>query len=194
MTQRKQIESFNHHLDALLHGDKTDSAALPEADQQSLDIARRLAALDLSAQSALRHSLRRKLAQNARLVPSARQGYRRKSLLQPAAALTLALPGATLLFVLVFVLGWTFTSLSRMPASGGPVSATAFALPGVAIQPGLLPDENSPDVQAFAPKPLPTPIAPPQTTTDAPTTFSPDLTPSQTSLRTGSIHPTRVSP
>jgi hypothetical protein len=194
MTPGKQSEAFNHHLDRLLHGDETDPDNLPEDDRQALGIARRLAALDLSAQSEVRYSLRRRLAQNARLrsQPGPRTG--RNPALRPLVALTMALPGATLLFVLAFVLGWTFTNLGRLPASSGLASATAFAMPGTALESSLPPAENSLSVQTFAPQPLPTPIAPPQAAVYAPSTFSPDRTPSQTSPRTGSITLTGVSP
>lgn len=186
------MDAFNRHLEALLHGDEIDPDDLPEADRQALGIAHRLAGLDLSAQSQLRRSLRRRLAQNARLRPQPWPGQ--NTALPPAAALTLALPGAALLFVLVFVLGWTLANLGGSPAFGGLASATAYALPGAALESGLPPAENSPAVQAFAPQPLPTPMAPQHSTTGAPSTFSPDQTPSQTSPRSGSINFTRESP
>jgi hypothetical protein len=194
MAQRKQIETFNRHLDVLLQGGETDPDDLQAADQQALGIARCLAVLDLSAQSEVRYSLRRRLAQNARLRTHPRRGPGWNLALRPLAALTMALPGATLLFVLVFVLGWTFTNLGRLPASSGLVSATAFAMPETTLESGLPPVEDSPTFQAFVPQPLPTPIAPPQSTTYASSTFGPYQTPSQTSPRTGSIALTRASP
>ena len=76
----------------------------------------------------------------------------------------------------------------------GLASATAFAMPGAALESSLPPAENSLTVQSFVPQPLPTPIAPAQAVVPAPSTFSPDRTPSQTLPRTGSITLTRVSP
>ena len=194
MTQRKQIEVFNHHLDTLLHGDEASPESLPDVERQALGIARHLAALDLSAQSKVRYPLRRQLAQNARLRSQKTLGHVQIRSLQPSAALAIALPSATLLFVLVFVLGWTFTNLSLSPASGGLVSTTASAMPGAVIESSLPPGENNPVLQAYAPQPLPTPIAPRQSSTYAPSTFSPDQTPSQTSPRAGLIGLTQVSP
>ena len=162
VAQRKQTETFDRHLDALLQGDETSPDDLQAAERQALEIARRLAVLDLSGQSEVRYTLRRRLAQNARLRIHPRRGPDRNLALRPLVALTMALPGATLLFVLVFVLGWTFTNLGRLPASSGLVSATAFAMPGLALESGLPPAENSFTVQAFVPQPLPTPIAPPK--------------------------------
>ena len=194
MSHRKQIEAFNRHLDALLRSDEDDPGTLQEADLQALEIARRLAALDLSAQSKQRYTLRRKLAQNVRLCTQASSRRNLRLRLQPPSALSMALPGATLLFVLVFVLGWTFANLGRLPASGDLVSATAYALPGAAIESGLPPQVDSHVAQAFAPQPLPTPIAPRQLTTHAPSTSDPNQTPSQTSPRSDSIDLTRVNP
>ena len=194
MSQRKKIEAFNRYLDELLLGDETDPSALPEADQQLLGIARRLAALDLSAQSKQRFSLRRKLAQNAHLRNHvwARASWRPSISLQ--ATWAIGLPSATLLFVLVFVLGWTLANLGRPPASGDLVTATALAIPGSSIESELPPLGKHSSEQAFVPQPLPTPIAPRQSTTQRPTTAGPDQTPQLTSWRTGRTGDIRVNP
>lgn len=194
MNHRKQIETFNYHLEAWLHDDKANPRELEDTDLQALEIACRLAALDLSTQSKRRFPLRRKLTQKARLCTQTLTRLNGSPSVQSPATLVIALPGATLLFVLVFVLGWTFANLGRLPASSALVSATAFAQPGTSIESGLPPQDQSFTVQTFSPQPLPTPIAPRQSDTLATSTSGPNQTPSQTSPRAGPIILTQVKP
>ena len=194
MSHPKQIEAFNHHLDAMLCGDETDLNSASENDRQALEIASRLAALDLSAQSKQRYAFRRKLFQGTRLRTKAPPRLGWPQWFRPSPALVIAIPGATLLFVLVFVLGWTFTNLGRLPDSVDPVSATAFAIPGTSIESSLPPVADQGAAQAFAPQPLPTPIAPRQSTVYTLSTVGPDQTPPRAPWRTSPINHTRLSP
>lgn len=194
MSQPERIEVFNHHLDELLSGAEPDPNALPDTDLQALEIANRLAALDLSVESKQRYALRRKLIVSARQPnrPSIWRPWRLP--LKPAAALAIAVPGATLLFVWIFVLGWTFTNLGRPPASNGQVSATAFAISRTSIESGLPPLTDDRTAQAFVPQPLPTPIAPRQLTTNTPPAENVNQVPLLTSQRTNPLGVTHVTP
>ena len=194
MTGRKQIDTFHRHLDALLNGSEPDLSGLPENDRQALHLAARLADIDLSPQSVRRYRLRRKFLQEARLPFITTPGLTQRLSFHPSPALLIAFPGATLLFVIAFVLGWTFTHLGRLSVSGDPVSATAFAIPGTSIESGLPPLADIPAAQAFAPQPLPTPIAPPQAVKYTPSTVSPNQTQPLTSRRFIPAGVTQASP
>jgi hypothetical protein len=194
MTDRKHIEAFNQHLDALLSGDEPDLNTLPEADLQAIHIASRLADIDLSPQSKQRYPLRRTLLHDHRLRTNTSAGWACRLSIKPSPAMLLAFPGATLLFVLVFVLGWTFTNLGRLPASADTVSATAFAIPGTSIESASPPLADDPAAQAFAPQPLPTPSAPRQFIEYTPSTTGPGRTPLLSSRQASPVGVTRVSP
>jgi hypothetical protein len=194
MTEIKQIEAFNQSLDAFLRGDGPDLSELPEDDRQAIYIATRLADIDLSPQSKQRYELRRKLSQDERRRAKTALGLARRLSSHSSPALLVAFPSATLLFVLAFVLSWAFTNLGRLPAYKDSVSATAFAIPGTSIESGLPPSAGDREAQAFAPQPLPTPIAPHQFIEYTPSTAGPDGTPPLTSQWSSQIGVTRVSP
>lgn len=194
MTDRKQIETFHRHLDALLSGSEPDLSGLPENDRQALHLAARLADIDLSPQSVRRYRLRRKFLQIDRRPFNTTPGLAQRLSFHPSPALLIAFPGATLLFVLAFVLGWTFTNLGHLSAFDDPVTATAFAIPGASIESGLPPLADVPAAQAFAPQPLPTPIAPPQAVKYTPSTLGPNRTQPLTSRRSIPAGVTQASP
>jgi hypothetical protein len=194
MTDHRQIQAFNQQLDDLLSGAEPDLSTLTEDDRQAIRIAARLVDIDLSPQSTQRYNVRRKLLQDQRLRPKITAGMARCLSIRPSAALLIAFPSATLLFVLVFVLGWTFTNLGRQSGSSDPVAATAFAISGTSAESGLPPSVNRPSPQAFAPQPLPTPIAPRQSITYTPATLGPIRTLPINSQQTGPAGDVQASP
>ena len=194
MNDRKRIEAFNQHLDALLSGDAPDLSSLPEDDRQSIRVAARLADIDLSPQSEQRYTLRRKLLHNDRLQVKTTPSLARRLSFHPSPALLIAFPSAILLFVLTFVLGWTFTNLGRFSAPGDTVSATAFAIPGTSFESSLPPSADDSTAQAFAPQPLPTPIAPRQFIQYTPSTVGPNRTQPLISLPVSPAGFTQASP
>jgi hypothetical protein len=194
MTDRNQIDAFNQHLDVLLGGGEPDLSTLPEDDRQAIYLASCLADLDLSAQSAQRYSLRRNLLLDGRVRPNPSPGLARRLSFHSSPTLLIAFPSATLLLILVFVLGWSFTNLGRLPASSDPVSATAFAIPGTMVESGLPPKAENHAVQSFAPQPLPTPIAPTHFIEYTPSTVGPERTPPLNSRQVNPVGVTRSGP
>jgi len=70
---RKQIERFNHELDAILHNHNPSQDELDEADRQALDLASKFIELDHSSKSLVRQSLRQSLVFRREFRPKVRK-------------------------------------------------------------------------------------------------------------------------
>lgn len=166
-TNPQRIDRFIQRLEA---GPKEPGpdGLLPPEDQIALEIARQLGSLDLSAQSQARPQIRRQLAAKIQQQPAAGAFSFHQM------RLTL---GTSVIVVLAFFLGWTFSNVLRpqiRPLDAANVAAphTVYAGTHAAM---------TPRAQGDFPRPVPTPIAPPlgvasTRTQDGPATLHPHST------------------
>ncbi len=167
MYRRKQVERFNQELDAILQGRLPESQDLAEGDRQALDVARQLAALDLSSQSRVRQRLRQDLVSRVRQSPVGIPGkWSATGLLAtpngPVFSLLRVLPGTLFLVMLALLFGWMFSGLTRLEVTHSPMPATAYVTPGDRLESSPATTNNSTlQSRTIAPRPIPTPLAPP---------------------------------
>jgi hypothetical protein len=162
MSEPDALEAFNRRLEALLAGDERPDAApaenLPDVEQQALEMAARLAALNPSQESRLRYPLRRRLLAAPDAVSSSSGTWRSWRI----SALRLT-PSLALLLVLTCVFVGTAAGLSASPTQAAVPGAeqTAALQPSVASAPAR-PGQLAPQLD---PIPIPTPLAPPGSAT-----------------------------
>lgn len=139
-----RVQSFNRELDARLNGEGPAQSALAGVDQAALEVACRLAELDLSANSQSRWMFRRRLAAEP-LRPSGWNVL--------ITRLTLPTFWAPLLFMTALIFGWLYSNLGNISYPNNQGAAIAYTQTTGA---------------SFLPQPVPTPLAPHDPATRAP--------------------------
>ncbi len=141
-----RVQRFNCQLDALLSGKDPAQSTLPDADQVALQVACKLAALDLSANSHSRRTFRHRLA--AGMVRSSGWNVSFNRLAMPAF-------WAPLVLLTALLFGWLYGSLNYRSNPGVQGAAAAYT-------------QTTGTGAAFSPQPIPTPLASHEPVTQAP--------------------------
>jgi hypothetical protein len=163
------VEIFNREVDRVVRGGADTGNNIPPEEARALKLARDLAAIDFSASSAIRQSLRARFTERSARYPSDITSPHRVLLFRQGH--TLAGIGVAALMVLVFVVGL----LSPQHVSATPVFTTAAASAALSDQPAVSLTVAVLHNQNFYPKPVPTPMAMSASTVQS--TTSPEHTP-----------------
>ncbi|MEW5868916.1 MAG: hypothetical protein AB1894_06540 [Chloroflexota bacterium] len=161
MDERDRMERFNHELDTILCERSSAMVGLSEEEKRSLDVARRLAHVDLSSQSRVRQSLRRRLALQVRCHAPAK--------IVPT--MGKATPVALLLVILIILFGWMSTGMTLPSSGNGDANITSYRISDNSIVPTA-------SAQALAPTPVSVPLAPSISSASAPVRTQQQSTPS----------------
>ena len=155
------VEAFNRELDRATQGSPITGDELSTEDQSALRLAQRLAAANFSESSAIRQTLRLRLAERAARSPAHRYSWRQLFHLRDGRALA----GAGVAIVLVFI--WAFGFFSPQTVAATPVKFTVAASPDLSGKPTASLTVEIVHNREFLPQPAPTPIVMPAYTAQA---------------------------
>ncbi len=174
------VDRFNHELDRVIHGGFLRGQNFPPEDTRALELAKKLSALDLSDDSNIRASLRKRFSENS-IRPEKRTRLRHSLYFHEGRLMTGF--GATLLIAITLIIGLVIPHDAPTSAAYNSLAASAIMseLPAASLTMTAARPQN------IYPHPIPTPLA--ISAYPGLTTTSPERTPALMDPASGSEAP-----